>query len=71
MDTAGCTFPVGGDQHKARIFGVAEIGGVGYEDLIDDVVKRRHQQGNNAGNSIFAHERSRLFRNKKLIGTNN
>ena len=41
-----------------RIGGVAigaEIAGVGNEDLVDDVVKGTHQQGDDAGNGLSHH----------------
>ena len=42
-----------------RIGGVAvgaEITGVGNEDLVHDVVKGAHQQGNDAGDGVLPHQ---------------
>ena len=39
----------------------AEICGVRDEDLVDNVIERRDEQGNHAGYRIFAHEPAELF----------
>ena len=54
-----------------RIGGVAvgaQIAGVGDEDLVDDVVQRRHQQGNDARNGILAHQRADPLGLQKGVG---
>ena len=56
------------ENHRVRrVAKGAEIVGVGDEDLIDDVVKRRHQQGNDAGNRVFAHQAANRLRFQKGI----
>ena len=42
-----------------RIGGVAvgaEVAGIGDEDLVDDIIQRRHQQRDHAGESVFPHQ---------------
>ena len=53
-----------------RVGGVAvraEIGSVGNENLVNDIVKRTHQKGNNAGNRVLLHEFADWFSAEKLI----
>ena len=42
-----------------RIGGVAvgaEVAGIGDENLVDDIIQRRHQQRDHAGESVFPHQ---------------
>ena len=53
-----------------RIGGVAvraEVAGIGDKDLVNDVVKRAHQQRDDAGDGVLAHEPSNTLRPQKLI----
>ncbi len=53
-----------------RIGGVAvrsEVTGVGNEDLVNDVVKRAHQQRDDAGDGVLPHELADTLRPQKLI----
>lgn len=46
----------------------AEVIGVGNEDLIHDVVKRRHQQRDDAGDGVFPHQRPQFFLFQEHVG---
>ena len=45
----------------------AEVAGIGDEDLVNDVIQRAHQQGDDAGNGISPHELTDTLRPQKLI----
>ena len=45
----------------------AQIAGVGNKDLVNDVVKRTHQQRDDAGDGVLPHELAHALRPQKLI----
>lgn len=55
---------------SSRVGGIAvrpQVAGVGDKDLVYDVVKRTHQQGDNAGDGVLPHELAYTLRPQKLI----
>ena len=40
----------------------AEVAGIGDEDLVNDVVKRAHQQWDDAGDGVLPHELAHTLR---------
>ena len=55
------------DDRICRIAIGSQIRGVGDEDLVDNIVESRDQEGNNAGNSIFPHQSSDRLRLQKVV----
>lgn len=46
-----------GKNHRiGRVAVGTEVAGIGDEDLIDDIIQRRHQQRDDTGNGVFSHQ---------------
>ena len=56
------------EHHRVGCIAVgAQVAGVGDEDLVDNVVKRADQKGNDAGNGVSLHQLSHTFRSQELM----
>ena len=56
------------DNGVGRVAVGAEVGSVGDEDLVDDVVQRTDQKRNDAGNGVLLHQFADRLGAQKLIG---